>query len=657
VRTACLLLLGTSVLTALAEDPVLVRGPYLQKANSTALTVHWRTDLPGAGLVRYGTAPGSLTQSANEASATDHSVRLTGLTPATKYYYAVESSGHPLASGPDFFFTTPPPTGSTPPVRIWVLGDAGTQQDAQRHVRDAFYRLHAERPADVWLMLGDNAYPVGSDEEYQGAVFDMYQPILRQVPLWSCIGNHETYAPIAVGSFAYDNIFDFPVAGECGGVASGTERYYSWDHANIHFISLDSQTSSRHSTAPMARWLEADLAANLLPWTIVCFHHPPYTKGTHDSDDEIELAEMRTQILPILEAHGVDLVLGGHSHVYERSYLLRGHYGLSTTFHAGHRIDGGNGREDGDGAYTRTLGQPAFSNGTVYVVAGSGGQSGGGELNHPAHFISLNETGSLVIDISGNRLDARFLREAPDPLEPLVFDDRFTLLKVPPPPPLPPTGLTALPLDASRVALHWDDAATTEDAYELELSQNGGFFQSVATLPADATGYLVTGLPTGIDGIFRVRATNLGGPSNFAYHAWHQSTPASPVPPIQAWRFVHWGTTAATGERADGADPDGDTRPNLLEYALGTSPRHAVHPPGYSATQGPGGRLEFHFQRVAATDLTYTVEFSSSLQSATWQTAFTSSGAMNTAETVTVPDPAEVPGPRRFARLKVVLGP
>ena len=67
--------------------------------------------------------------------------------------------------------------------------------------------------------------------------------------------------------------------------------------------------------------------------------------------------------------------------------------------------------------------------------------------------------------------------------------------------------------------------------------------------------------------------------------------------------------------------------------------------------------MQFHFQRVAATDLTYTVEFSSSLQSATWQTAFTSSGAMNTAETVTVPDPAAVPGPLRFARLKVVPGP
>jgi len=78
-------------------------------------------------------------------------------------------------------------------------------------------------------------------------------------------------------------------------------------------------TQSRATNSPMANWLRADLDANTNQWLIAFWHHPPYSKGSHDSDDEIELIEMRQNIVPILEAHGVDLVVCGHSHNYERS--------------------------------------------------------------------------------------------------------------------------------------------------------------------------------------------------------------------------------------------------------------------------------------------------------------------------------------------------
>jgi 3',5'-cyclic AMP phosphodiesterase CpdA len=64
----------------------------------------------------------------------------------------------------------------------------------------------------------------------------------------------------------------------------------------------------------MLSWLEADLANTLQPWIIAFWHHPPYSRGSHDSDFEIELLEMRENALPLLEAGGVDLVLCGHSH-------------------------------------------------------------------------------------------------------------------------------------------------------------------------------------------------------------------------------------------------------------------------------------------------------------------------------------------------------
>src|SRR5207249_3047059 len=130
--------------------------------------------------------------------------------------------------------------------------------------------------------------------------------------------------------------------------------------------------------------LEQDLAANTNDWLIAFWHHPPYSKGTHDSDWEIELVQMRENALPILESYGVDLVLSGHSHVYERSFLINGHYGTTDTFNpATMRLNAGNGRINGNGPYTKPATGPLPNQGAVYVVAGSSGQTGFGSLNHP----------------------------------------------------------------------------------------------------------------------------------------------------------------------------------------------------------------------------------------------------------------------------------
>ena len=102
-------------------------------------------------------------------------------------------------------------------------------------------------------------------------------------------------------------------------------------------------------------WLQNDLAANSKDWLIAFWHHPPYTKGTHDSDTDLNATEIRQYILPILENYGVDLVLSGHSHTYERSYLIDGHYGQSGTFTAGMKKNAGSGRPTETGAYTKPL--------------------------------------------------------------------------------------------------------------------------------------------------------------------------------------------------------------------------------------------------------------------------------------------------------------
>src|SRR5699024_7878004 len=144
-----------------------------------------------------------------------------------------------------------------------------------------------------------------------------------------------------------------------------------------HFVCLDSEISDRSSNGPMASWLREDLIANSKDWLIAFWLSPPYTKGSHNSDSLLDsggrMVAMRENLLPILEAHGVDLVLSGHSHCYERSFLLDGHYGYSGTLEPSMKKDGGSGRENETGAYRKATLGPAPREGAVYVVAGSSG--------------------------------------------------------------------------------------------------------------------------------------------------------------------------------------------------------------------------------------------------------------------------------------------
>jgi hypothetical protein len=394
----------------------LVRGPYLQVGTPTNVIVKWRTDVPSTSRVRYGTSQGNLNQEVNDSSlVVNHELKLSGLQPDTKYWYEIGTATAPLAAGADYFFVTAPPQPK--PTRVWVIGDSGTATEGARAVADAYKAFTGSRYTDLWLMLGDNAYGSGTDTEYQRAVFDFYPDMLRQVVLWPTIGNHDA-------SFDYFDIFTLPTQGEAGGLASGSERFYSFDYGNIHFICLDAAYSARGSNDIMCTWLRADLAANASQWTIAFWHHPPYSKGSHNSDVEFELIQMRENAVPILEEYGVDLVLCGHSHCYERSYLMHGHYGDSSTLNpATMFVNAGSGRPDEDGPYRKATTGPNAEQGAVYVVAGSSGWATFGQLDHPAMHTSYLVMGSLVLDIDGPRLDAKFLTLDGQ------TNDYFTILK------------------------------------------------------------------------------------------------------------------------------------------------------------------------------------------------------------------------------------
>jgi MYXO-CTERM domain-containing protein len=439
----------------------LARGPYLQAAGSTQVTVLWRTAAAGQGRVRAGTSAGMLTLMADEPqAATAHAVTLTNLQPGTRYFYSVGTPDAVLAGGDDFSFVTAPAPGTAGPTRLWVLGDSGTGNADAARVRDAFLAFNRDHPLDVWLMLGDNAYPKGTDEQYQQALFDFFPALLRGHGLWTAIGNADILCceGAGVARAPYFHIFSPPTAGEAGGVGSGNILYYSFDHGDVHVVVLDSTVSDRSPGGPMLTWLRRDLEANRSAWLIAAFHHPPYTAGEHDSDFEQGHVQMRQNALPILEEHGVDLVLGGHSHDYERSVLLDGHYGTSDTLTAAMKKDPGTGRPEEGGPYRKTS---APHQGAVYVVAGNASEVTSGPLSHPAMAVSELGLGSLVVDIEGSELRATFLRDTGD------IDDHFVIVKTQlPPAEAPDGGADATVVDAMVVtdAMASSDAPTAGDA-------------------------------------------------------------------------------------------------------------------------------------------------------------------------------------------------
>ncbi|MEW6159229.1 MAG: metallophosphoesterase family protein [Verrucomicrobiota bacterium] len=395
--------------------PKVTRGPYLQSGTPHSVVVRWRTDEMTKSMLRYGIDPLQLTNTAQSAGVlSEHVVLVRNLKPQTKYFYSIGTDKLTLSTGPDHFFVTSPLPGTAQPTRIWVIGDAGTRGAKQRAVRYAYEQFAGDRHTDLWLMLGDNAYPDGTDEQYQGAVFDMYRDLLRKSVVWPTVGNHDAISATSdTQSGVYFDLFTLPTLGQAGGLPSGTEAYYAFDFANIHFICLDSHDTDRSPNGAMLTWLKHDLASTRQHWIFAFWHHPVYSKGSHDSDNDNDsgarMRDMRTNALPILEAAGVDLVLNGHSHNYERSFLLDGHYGRSETLKPEMKKNAGDGRPDGQGAYAKVTLGPGVHEGAVYVVAGSSGQASGGTLDHPAMFISLNELGSLILDVNSNRLDAVFL--------------------------------------------------------------------------------------------------------------------------------------------------------------------------------------------------------------------------------------------------------
>ncbi|GAB2568876.1 metallophosphoesterase [Spirosoma areae] len=469
---------------AAAPQHKILRGPYLQMGTTSRMTIRWSTEALSKGQIRYDTIATNLTvnnpqaQLATEpALVSDHQVMLTNLVPNKKYYYVVEVAGPPVmqlegsatAASLHYFYTAPLP-GTAKKTRIWALGDFGTNNSRQDSVIASFKAYKQQQAidyVDLWLWMGDNAYDWGLDEQYRDNVFKKtlngidgrYDWMFRQTPFYAAPGNHDYQNNVLGGGLRYEphpihyydivnNFTEAPDGG--GGVPSHREEYYSFNYNNIHIVSLDSYgfesgqgTQIFAANGPQVTWLKQDLAAAqvnpAINWIIVYWHHAPYTRGSYNSDTEPELMNIRNNFLPILEQYKVDLVMTGHSHVYERSRLMKGNYGPSVEaptdtfkinvhnpFLAGNAQSSGKYDESANSCFYYKSSASTKNEGIIYVVNGAGGRAGAqafGAGFHKAMQHSVNEGGSMYVEITGKRLDAKFIAGTG------TVKDKFTIIK------------------------------------------------------------------------------------------------------------------------------------------------------------------------------------------------------------------------------------
>lgn len=421
----------------------LIRGPYLQTATSNSIIVRWRTDTWARSRVRYGTDPRNLSMMADDnALLMEHKVTLSGLQPSTKYYYSVGGLADTLQIGPDNYFYTLPVVGEEKLYRIAALGDCGNNSLNQRQVRDQIVKYLGDNYMNAWILLGDNAYRDGEDAQYQANFFNVYkEDLLKKYPLFPAPGNHDYHDVEYSKNYgqktrqvAYYQNFSMPTNGEAGGVPSNTQQYYSFDIGNIHFLSLDSYGMEEESLrmydtlSPQVQWVKKDLDANKNKgWIVAFFHHPPYTMGSHNSDKESELIKIRENFIGILERYGVDLVLCGHSHSYERSKMMSDHYGPMKTFDSSkHNISNSSALYNGNKNSCPYVKNANDLKGTVYVVSGSAGQLTYVQDTYPhkAMFYSDNHVGGAVmLEVEGNRLDMKWITSTGE------VKDKFTMMK------------------------------------------------------------------------------------------------------------------------------------------------------------------------------------------------------------------------------------
>jgi hypothetical protein len=450
---------GRGLFAADSALPLFTVLPYIQPGSASklvdrhdTLTVAWQTEEGPADFeVSYGPDKSygktaritrAARPSAGGVTRLNYHAELTGLHLDRTYYYRVRGNGRVIAEG---YAATRKPRGRK--IRFVAFGDNSCGAAADHAIA---YQAYQARP-DFVMNAGDNVYNSGLDGEYARYFFPVYNadtaspatgaPLLRSVPFYTVLANHDLNAleqtvadfdgsPDGLGYYTAMHLpangflptFPTPLKGDPGVIARFEDcagpRYpraanYSFDYGDAHFLCLDANVYVDPTEKALQDWIARDLTHTDAIWKFAVFHHPPFNVGNE------HYAEQHMRALsPLFEKHGVDMVLSGHEHAYERTRPLTFE---PTDLTRARTIDGKDRRVPGKFTVDTTFdGETATKpSGIIYITTGAGGNDlydpgytdnpgrwlheDDGNVAYVAKFHSANHS-LTVIDIDGHSL-------------------------------------------------------------------------------------------------------------------------------------------------------------------------------------------------------------------------------------------------------------
>jgi hypothetical protein len=373
--TASLLLNDTSFTgaTATGAEPTQV---HLAPAGENSMYVMWATGSATTGpgeltpndcsttssVVKYGTSASALTSQAmgtcevynqiyntsdayqgggdggtpalNYTSPLIHSTVISGLTPATQYYYQV---GDGTTFSETFTFESLLPPGQTYPQDIILLADWGLSENSSSTLTHALATANASAGhspviyyvgdfvyADTWYANGSETNPVSGNEGIKSAswqpVWDAWQrfvqPLVSNVPMLTCVGNHEIEQQDDANNTIFASVgARWKTPYEAAG--STSQFWYSYNTGPVHgiFVSIYFDYTPG---SDQWEWLYEDLRSvnrTETPWVILNIHNPIYSTDTSYKQFE----QFRVSVEEFTYQYGVDLWFYGHVHAYERT--------------------------------------------------------------------------------------------------------------------------------------------------------------------------------------------------------------------------------------------------------------------------------------------------------------------------------------------------
>jgi hypothetical protein len=221
------------------------------------------------------------------------------LAPSPAARAQAQPRGSQVAAGAPVRLTLPVAEGST---RFMVVGDTGTGGREQNELAAVMLRYWQAFPFEFALMMGDNMYGGEKAADYKAKFEDVYKPLLdNKVKFYASLGNHDE-----ANQRFYEH---FNMNGE---------EYYNFKKGPASFYALNSNYMDKKQLT----WLEEKLKGDTSEWKVAFFHHPPYSSGgKHGSSSGV-----REVVEPLFLKYGVNVVLAGHEHFYERVKPQKGIY-------------------------------------------------------------------------------------------------------------------------------------------------------------------------------------------------------------------------------------------------------------------------------------------------------------------------------------------